>query len=63
VRIAKKSKKNKSQTGSQIKVVANWQHTQEASPAFKQLMMLLLKPRSNQSVETLWPEEEHQNEQ
>ena len=30
---------------SQIEVVTNWQHTDEASPAFKRLMMLLLRER------------------
>ena len=43
-----KSKKN-SQRDSQIKVVTNWQHTDEVSPAFKRLMMLLLSDRSEKS--------------
>jgi hypothetical protein len=36
---------NKSQRDSQIKVVTNWQHTQEANPAFRRLMLLLLQER------------------
>ena len=54
---------NKSLRNSQLELTTSWQYTEEASPAFKRLVMLLLKPRNNQSVETLWPEEEHQNEQ
>ena len=39
-----KSKKG-SQRDKPIKVSTNWRHTDEASPAFKRLMMLLLKER------------------
>jgi len=35
--------KNKSQRDSQIKVITNWQHTEQPSPAFKRLMNLLLQ--------------------
>lgn len=38
--------KSKSHKHSQIEVVTNWQHIEEVSPAFKKLMSLLLKPRS-----------------
>lgn len=37
--------KNKSPPNSQIKVIANWQHTGEASPAFRRLMALLLQSK------------------
>ncbi len=46
----------------QIEVVANWQHTQEVSPAFKRLMTCLLQPRDNHLVEISREDEEHQNE-
>ena len=46
-----------------VQVVPRWDYTEEASPAFKRLMMLLLKPLGNQSAETLQANEEHQNEQ
>jgi len=39
------SKWNISQRDSQIKVVTHWDYTEEVPPAFKRLMMLLLKPR------------------
>ncbi len=39
-----KNNTRKSHKHSQIEVVTNWQHTDEASPAFKRLMMLLLEP-------------------
>jgi hypothetical protein len=38
-----------SHKGSSPKVVTRWQHTTEHSPAFGQLMMLLLKDRSEKS--------------
>jgi len=41
--------KRKRQTDS-CTVSVNWQHTQEVPPTFKQLMMLLLKPRNNQPI-------------
>ena len=47
----------------QVKVVSRWDYTEEVSPAFKRLMMLLIKPLGNQSAETLRADEEHQNEQ
>jgi len=47
----------------QVQVVTCWDYTEEASPAFKRLMLLLLKPLGNQSAETLRADEEHQNEQ
>ena len=57
------TKRNKSQSGSQVKLIANWQYIDEMPPAFKRLMMVLLNPRNNQSAEALCAEEEHQNEQ
>ena len=45
-----RSKRSKSQRDSQIKVVTDWKYTQEISPAFRRLMMLLLKPRGNTLV-------------
>jgi hypothetical protein len=56
------SKRTKSQMHDELKVVAHWQYTQEYSPAFKRLMLLLLWSQSNQPEETSWPEKEHQNE-
>jgi len=47
----------------QVQVVTRWDYAEEASPAFKRLMMLLLKPLGNKSAETLRANEEHQNEQ
>ena len=47
----------------QVKVISRWDYTEEVSPAFKRLMMLLIKPLGNQSAETLRADEEHQNEQ
>lgn len=38
-----RSERSNSQRDSQIKVVTNWQHTQESNPAFKRLMSLLLQ--------------------
>jgi len=43
---SRKAKSSKSQKDSQCKVITNWQHTQEVSPAFKRLMMLLLQERN-----------------
>ena len=40
-----KNSKGNSHKGHQIKVVTNWQHTQEPNLVFKRLMKLLLKPR------------------
>ena len=48
---------------SQIKVVTHWQHTEEVSPSFKKLMMILLKPGSSQQAETAKKDKERQNEQ
>jgi len=31
-----------------IQVVANWQHTQELTPAFRRLMVLLLEPKHHE---------------
>ncbi len=42
-----KSKKS-SQRDSQIKVVTRWQHTQEPSPAFRRLTVLLLEPKHHE---------------
>lgn len=56
-------KHNKTRRSSEMKVGVHWQHTEEISPAFKRLMVLLLQPLDNQRIETLWPEEEPQNEQ
>lgn len=39
------NKSSKNQRNTQIKVVTNWQYVEESSPAFRRLMMLLLKPR------------------
>lgn len=52
-----------SQRNRPIKLEVNWQHTQEPSPAFKRLMMLLLKPPDSQPVETARADEERQNGQ
>jgi len=52
---------SRSQKDSQSKVTVNWHHTEEMSPAFKRLMMLLLKPSDSQPVETATTEEERQN--
>ena len=49
----------KSQKHSQIEVVTDWRHTKEISPAFKRLMILLLKPRNGQLSETKQTDEEH----
>ena len=40
---------NKSKKHSQIQLVTSWKNTQEHSPAFKRLMLLLLKDRSKKS--------------
>jgi len=56
-------RKDRLSNKNQIEVVTNWQHTDEASPAFKRLMMLLLKPKDNCPVETMRADEERQNEQ
>jgi len=37
------TKSNKSQRESKIKLVTRWDYTEEASPAFKRLMALLLE--------------------
>jgi len=42
-------------------ISTRWSST-EATPAFKRLMMLLLKPVDNQSAETMQAVEEQQNE-
>ena len=47
----------------QIQVVTRWDYMEEASPAFKRLMMLLLKPLGNQLAEALRTNKEHQDEQ
>ena len=57
------TRRNNSQRSGQFEMAMNWQHTQEISPAFKRLVMLLLKPLDNQSAEMPRPDEEHQNEQ
>lgn len=54
--------KRKKQTDS-CTVSVNWQYVKESSPAFRRLMMLLLKPPDNQSAETVRADEERQNEQ
>ncbi len=54
--------KRSSQRDSRIRVVTNWQHTQEVSPAMRRLLMLLLRPRGNHPVETVRTDEERQNE-
>ena len=54
--------KNSDQKDSNIKVATNWQYTQEPNPAFKQLMMILLRPLDNQPAETIRADEEPQNE-
>ena len=40
-----KNNTRKSQKDSQIKVTTSWQHAQEPSAAFRQLMVLLLEPK------------------
>ncbi len=39
------NKQNKSHKHSQIEVVTNWQNTDEASPAFRRLIALLLEDK------------------
>ena len=40
------TKKNNNNTrGNQVRVVTNWQHTQELTPAFRRLMVLLLETK------------------
>jgi hypothetical protein len=58
-----KNNTRKSQKDSHIEVVIDWHYTDEASLAFRRLMMLLLKPRDRQPIETARTDEEHQNEQ
>ena len=41
-------KRNKNRRNGQIKVVCNWQHTEEVSLAFKHLMALLLRDREKE---------------
>lgn len=48
---------------SPIRVVANWEHTQGTTPAFRRLVMLLLRLQENRPVEVSQTDEEHQNEQ
>ena len=48
--IVQRTHNSKNQRDSQIKVVTNWQHTEEVSPALKRLMMLLLEPREKRRV-------------
>ena len=57
---SRKAKSSKSQRDSQIRrVVTNWQHAEQPSPAFARLMLLLLRPReANTSKE----EKEAENE-
>jgi len=43
------SKRNKSQRNSQVKVTTNWHYTEEMPPAFKWLMSLLLREKSEES--------------
>ncbi len=57
-----KSNRGKSQRDNVKVVTTNWHYTEEPSPAFKRLMMLLLKPVDNQSAETIQAVEEQQNE-
>jgi len=38
-------KGNKNQQDSQIKIVTNWQNTQEPNPALRRLMEMLLRER------------------
>lgn len=54
---------NKNQRNNQIRVITSWQYVREPSPAFRRLMMLLLKPPDNQSVDTVRTDEEHKDEQ
>ncbi len=42
------TKTGMSQKDIQIRVVTNWQHTQELSPAFRRLMVLLLEPKHHE---------------
>lgn len=58
VRQTVNSNTRKNRRDSQIKVVTKWDYTEEPSPAFKRLMMLLLKPVDNQSAETIQAVEE-----
>lgn len=46
----------------QVQVVTYWDYTEEASPAFKRLMTLLLKPLSSQSADILRASKENKNE-
>lgn len=45
----KKEQIDKSKRDSQIKVVTCWDYTEEVPPAFKRLMMLLSKPRAEET--------------
>ena len=41
--IVQRTHNSKNQRDSQIKMVTNWQYTEEVSPTFKRLMSLLLQ--------------------
>ena len=53
---------NKSQKENKIVVLTDWKYVKEYSPAFKRLMMLLLQPSGNQSVEKGLTVEEEKDE-
>ena len=48
--IIQRAHRSKNQRDNQV--VTNWEYTEEPSPAFKRLMMLLLSPRDNQVEDT-----------
>lgn len=50
---SKHSNRGKSQRDSQIKVVTNWQHTEQVSSGFRRLMCLLLEPKYNRITRTI----------
>jgi len=45
------SKAGRSESDKKIELEVNWHRTQEPNPAFKQLMMILLKPRQQENTE------------
>ena len=47
-----KNDSHKNQTEQHVKLVVNWLLGEEASPSFRKLMTLLLKPRDSNQAET-----------
>lgn len=46
------NRRNKGQNRSQLTVVARWQRSEEISPAFRRLMMVLLRERTENGEKT-----------